>query len=70
VPIRAVWFDATSDDWGVEKPDPAFFHKLVAVSGHQPDEIAYVGDRLDNDVLLAMQVGLRAIRVSRGLGVH
>jgi FMN phosphatase YigB (HAD superfamily) len=41
---------ATSDDWGVTKPDVAFFSKLIAVSGHQPHEIAYVGDRLDNDL--------------------
>jgi FMN phosphatase YigB (HAD superfamily) len=30
---------ATSDDWGVTKPDMAFFSKLIAVSGHQPTEI-------------------------------
>lgn len=41
---------ATSDDWGVTKPDVAFFSKLIAVSGHQPHGIAYVGDRLDNDL--------------------
>jgi FMN phosphatase YigB (HAD superfamily) len=38
---------ATSDDWGVAKPDVEFFDKLVAVSGHNRDEIAYIGDRLD-----------------------
>ena len=41
---------ATSDEWGVAKPDAAFFDKLVAVSGHDRQEIAYVGDRLDNDI--------------------
>ena len=25
---------ATSDDWGVTKPDVAFFSKLIAISGH------------------------------------
>ena len=42
---------ATSADWGVSKPDPAFFHKLIDVSGHAPEEIAYVGDRTDNDLV-------------------
>jgi HAD superfamily hydrolase (TIGR01549 family) len=57
---------ATSDDWGVTKPDVAFFHKLVAVSGHLPTEIAYVGDRLDNDIAPAIRAGLTTIHLRRG----
>jgi HAD superfamily hydrolase (TIGR01549 family) len=57
---------ATSDDWGVTKPDVAFFSKLIAVSGQAPDEIAYVGDRLDNDLRPAAAVGLRTVFVKRG----
>jgi HAD superfamily hydrolase (TIGR01549 family) len=57
---------ATSDDWGVTKPDVAFFSKLIAVSGHQPNEIAYVGDRLDNDLHPAATAGLHTIFVRRG----
>jgi HAD superfamily hydrolase (TIGR01549 family) len=57
---------ATSDDWGVTKPDVAFFHKLIAVSGHQPHEIAYVGDRLDNDLGPAASTGLHTVFVKRG----
>lgn len=57
---------ATSDDWGVTKPDVAFFSKLIAVSGHHPDEIAYVGDRLDNDLHPAAAAGLSTIFVKRG----
>jgi beta-phosphoglucomutase-like phosphatase (HAD superfamily) len=33
---------ATSAEWGVEKPDAAFFDKMAAVSGHDRGEIAYV----------------------------
>ncbi|MCA1706927.1 MAG: HAD family hydrolase, partial [Actinobacteria bacterium] len=57
---------ATSDDWGVTKPDVAFFTKLIAVSGHQPQEIAYVGDRVDNDLRPAAVAGLRTVFVKRG----
>ncbi len=57
---------ATSDDWGVEKPDPAFFAKLVTASAHAPHEVAYVGDRLDNDVRPAVASGIRVVRVRRG----
>lgn len=33
---------ATSDEWGVTKPDTKFLDKLAAVSGHDRAEIAYV----------------------------
>jgi FMN phosphatase YigB (HAD superfamily) len=57
---------ATSDEWGVGKPNVAFFDKLVAVSGHDRHEIAYVGDRLDNDIAPAAEAGLVTVWVRRG----
>ena len=57
---------ATSDDWGVAKPDVAFFNKLTAVSGNEPQEILYVGDRLDNDIMPAAEAGLRTALIKRG----
>ncbi len=57
---------ATSDDWGAAKPSPLFFKRLVEISGHQPHEITYVGDRLDNDIQPAIEVGLSAIWMRRG----
>ena len=56
----------TSDDLGVEKPDPAFFEKLSETSGFEPQQMLYVGDRLDNDVRPAKQVGLRTAFIRRG----
>ena len=56
----------TSDDLGVEKPDPNFFHRIVSASGCPARDIAYVGDRLDNDIMPAVDVGLLACQVRRG----
>ena len=56
----------TSASWGVEKPSPAFFEKIISECGYQPAEIAYVGDRLDNDVRPALAAGLVAVRIRRG----
>ncbi len=58
---------ATSDGWGAEKPTPAFFTKLIASPGRQLAEIAYVGDRLDNDILPAFAAGLPIAVIRRGL---
>ncbi|UGQ09711.1 HAD family hydrolase [Yinghuangia sp. ASG 101] len=57
---------ATSDDWGVSKPEAAFFARLAAECPFPPDEILYVGDRLDNDVRPAHQAGLRTAHIKRG----
>ena len=59
-------FIATSDGWGVAKPDPQFFAKVQQAAGVSADQIAYVGDRVDNDVLPSLDAGMRAILVRRG----
>jgi HAD superfamily hydrolase (TIGR01662 family) len=59
-------FAATSEAWGVEKPDPRFFERIAIELGLPPGEIAYVGDRLDNDVRPAAAAGLIAIFLRRG----
>ncbi len=59
-------FIGTSAGWGVEKPSPAFFEKVIGECGHPPDEIAYVGDRLDNDIRPALAAGMVAVFVKRG----
>lgn len=61
-----------SDDWGVSKPDPAFFEQTLALTetarpGVSPDEILYVGDRTDNDVLPARAAGMRTALLRRGV---
>jgi HAD superfamily hydrolase (TIGR01549 family) len=59
-------FIGTSDGWGVEKPTAAFFDKIIAECGCPPGEIAYVGDRLDNDINPALAAGMIAVLLRRG----
>jgi HAD superfamily hydrolase (TIGR01549 family) len=56
----------SSEAWGVEKPAPAFFTRIVATLGLPAAHIAYVGDRLDNDVRPAAAAGLASVFVRRG----
>ena len=56
----------SSESWGVAKPDPAFFARLVQALDAAPEKIAYVGDRVDNDILPALAAGLVAVHVRRG----
>jgi len=55
-----------SAELGVEKPSPAFFDKVSEAAGAGPNEILYVGDRIDNDVLPARSAGMRAVLIRRG----
>jgi len=57
---------ATSAGWGLHKPDRRFFERIVSEVGWRPEEIAYVGDRVDNDVLPAAAAGLVPIHIVRG----
>ncbi|MGE0415958.1 MAG: HAD family hydrolase [Acetobacteraceae bacterium] len=59
-------FIASSAGWGVSKPDPRFFAKVIEAADVPAHEIAYVGDRLDNDVLPARAAGMTAVFVRRG----
>jgi HAD superfamily hydrolase (TIGR01549 family) len=63
VPIELV---ASSATWGVAKPDPAFFARIASELDLTPDQVAYVGDRLDNDVGPAGRAGMVAVFIRRG----
>jgi HAD superfamily hydrolase (TIGR01549 family) len=58
---------AMSDEMGVAKPAAAFFARALELMGSPPAaEVAYVGDRMDNDVLPALDAGMRAVWLRRG----
>jgi HAD superfamily hydrolase (TIGR01509 family) len=56
--------------WGVEKPAAEFFDRVVEEAGFEAEEIAYVGDRVDNDVNPALAAGMVAVHVRRGPWGH
>jgi FMN phosphatase YigB (HAD superfamily) len=56
----------SSAGWGVSKPTPAFFERVVAEAGIPAAQVAYVGDRIDNDVAPAAAAGLVAVWLRRG----
>ncbi|MFE6767768.1 HAD family hydrolase [Streptomyces fimicarius] len=63
---RDVDLIGTSDDWGASKPDPEFFVRVAEVVPAEPEEILYVGDRVDNDLRPAVAAGMRTALVHRG----
>lgn len=55
-----------SASWRVRKPERAFFERMISEAGCDPEELAYVGDRVDNDVLPALAAGIVAVHLRRG----
>jgi HAD superfamily hydrolase (TIGR01549 family) len=57
---------ASSTSWGIAKPSPVVFKKIIALAGVPASRIAYVGDRLDHDIIPARNAGMAAIFIERG----
>jgi HAD superfamily hydrolase (TIGR01549 family) len=69
--LRSIGIDvevmAMSESLGVAKPQPAFFDRCLELMGNpDPGFVAYVGDRVDNDVVPALRAGMRAVWLRRG----
>jgi putative hydrolase of the HAD superfamily len=57
----------TQDDFRITKPDPRYFEQIAAACGVSPAECVMVGDRIDNDVIPAKQVGMWSVRYRTGI---
>ncbi|WP_158854402.1 HAD family hydrolase [Saccharothrix deserti] len=58
---------ATSGEWGVAKPAPEFFERVVDMTpGVAAGDVLYVGDHRDNDVVAGKAAGLRTALIRRG----
>ena len=55
-----------SFELGLEKPDSAIFSLALERAGCAPSEAVMIGDRLDNDIRPARQLGWRTVRVAQG----
>lgn len=57
------WIDGmvTSEEAGVQKPDPKLFLLCAEKAGVSPEECVFVGDSLKKDVLGACAAGMKAI---------
>lgn len=63
IPLDLVGMSAA---WNLHKPDPRFFERIARELELSPERIAYVGDRLDNDIRPSHAIGMTAVFVRRG----
>lgn len=59
------YFDVVviSEEVGLAKPDIRFFEYVLNEAGCEPRDAVYIGDRVDNDIAPAKQVGMKTILV-------
>ena len=60
-------YHLTQDDIFVTKPDARYCEQIVRTIGVTPQECIMVGDRIDNDIIPAKQLGMKTILIRVGL---
>ena len=58
----------SSAEAGFEKPDTRIFSLALEKAGCSPENAVMIGDRLDNDIFPAKQLGMKTIWIRQGLG--
>lgn len=57
-----------SAEEGVSKPDRRIFEIALERSSCKPENAVMIGDRIDNDIVPAKQLGMKTIWVKQGFG--
>lgn len=61
---------ASSAELGVSKPDKGIFLRALAMANCKPENAVMVGDRLDNDIRPAKELGMKTIQIRKGIAVY
>lgn len=59
--LRFIDYPIFSFEVGVIKPDLRIYKRLLAISGCEPGEVIMVGEKINDDVIPAKQIGIKAI---------
>lgn len=60
----------SSAEEGVAKPDPEIFRIALARAGCSPEQAVMIGDRIDNDIVPAKQMGMKTVWIKQGVGKY
>ncbi len=59
-----------SAEEGVSKPDKRIFEIALERSGCKPENAVMIGDRIDNDIVPAKEIGMQTIWIKQGFGQY
>ena len=61
---------AASAEMGIAKPDKRIFLRALEMAGCTAENAVMIGDRLDNDIYPAMEMGMRTVWIRQGFAVY
>ena len=61
---------AASAELGVSKPNRAIFERAFEMADCAPNEATMIGDRLDNDIIPAAELGMVTVWIPNGLSIY
>lgn len=61
---------AASAELGTAKPDKGIFEKAFEMAGCSAWEAAMIGDRLDNDIRPAKELGMKTVWIRQGFAIY
>lgn len=61
---------ASSAEMGISKPKKEIFTRALAMADCKPENAVMVGDRLDNDIRPAKELGMKTIQIRKGIAVY
>ena len=66
------YFDVivSSAEEGVAKPDFMIFNIALTRAGCVPEQAVMIGDRVDNDIVPAKQMGMKTVWIKQGVGKY
>ena len=56
-----------SAEEGLEKPDRRIFELALSRANCRPENAVMIGDRVDNDIIPAKEIGMKTVRVNQGM---
>ena len=59
-----------SAEESVAKPDPRIFRIALDRAGCAPEQAVMIGDRIDNDIVPAKQLGMKTVWIKQGVGQY
>lgn len=68
--LKYIHVVAASAELGVAKPDREIFQRAFAMAGCKAEEAVMIGDRLDNDIFPAKQLGMKTVWMRQGVAVY
>lgn len=68
--LKYIDFVVASAEEGVAKPDRRIFEIALEKSNCEPNHAIMIGDRIDNDIIPAKQMGINTIWIRQGFGQY